>query len=159
MICSPLIADARTEMKNMFFVGAALLLGFCAGSAHAADITGKWTADMQMPGGGDSMQIVFTFNQDGATFTGTVLSPQGDPTPISDGKIDGDKISFKVSFNGMTIDHEGTINEAGDEIKLSTKSDSGDFPAMEMTLKRVKPEAVPATITVPVVRTQMQLAL
>jgi len=55
-----------------------------------------------------------------------------------DGKIDGDKISFKVSFNGMTITHEGTVNTAGDEIKLNSKSDSGDFPAMEFTLKRVK---------------------
>jgi hypothetical protein len=146
-------------MKNLLFVCTALFVGLGAVSAHAADITGKWSADMQMPGGGDSMQIIFTFAQDGATFTGSVLGPQGDPTPISDGKIDGDKISFKVSFNGMTIDHEGTVNEAGDEIKLSTKSDSGDFPAMEMTLKRVKPEAVPAAISAPVAQVQTHSGL
>jgi hypothetical protein len=69
--------------------------------------------------------------------------------PIADGKVDGDKISFKVSFNGMTISHEGTINAAGDEIKLTSKSDSGDFPGMEMTLKKVKAAPVPATISVP----------
>ena len=52
--------------------------------------------------------------------------PQGDPVTISDGKIDGDKISFKVVIQGgMTIIHEGTINAAGDEIKLGSKSDQG----------------------------------
>ena len=49
---------------------------------------------------------------------------------------DGDKFSFSVSFNGATITHTGTI--AGDEIKMSSKSDSGDFPPMQMTLKRSK---------------------
>jgi len=56
--------------------------------------------------------------------------------------VDGDKISFKVSFNGMTITHEGTVN--GDEIKLTSKSDQGDFPGGEMTLKRSKPTPPPA---------------
>ncbi len=146
-------------MKTLLFVGAALFVGLGAASAHAADITGKWTAEMQMPGGGDSMQMAFTFAQDGSTVTGTVLGPQGDTMPISDGKIDGNNLSFKVEVNGMTIAHLGIISESGDEIKLTTKSDSGDFPAMEMTLKRVKPEAVPATITAPAARSQMQLGL
>jgi len=137
-------------MKKLLFVTcAAFLMALGTLQAHAADVTGKWTADVQMPGGSDSMQIAFTFSQDGAALSGSVLGPQGDAMPISDGKIDGDKISFKVSFNGMTISHEGTINVAGDEIKLSSKSDSGDFPGMEMTLKKVKAELVPATISVP----------
>lgn len=135
-------------MKKLSFVlCAAIFMALGAVQVHAADVTGKWTADMQMPGGGDSMQLAFTFTQDGAALSGSVLGPQGDAMPISDGKIDGDKISFKVSFNGMTITHEGTVNAAGDEIKLSSKSDSGDFPGMEMTLKRVKAAAVPAGIT------------
>ena len=147
-------------MKKMLFVlCAAIFMAFGAGQVHAADVTGKWTADMQMPGGGDSMQLAFTFTQDGAALSGSVLGPQGDAMPISDGKIDGDKISFKVSFNGMTITHEGTINAAGDEIKLSSKSDSGDFPGMEMTLKRVKAAAVPAGISKAVPRSPLQVSL
>jgi hypothetical protein len=147
------------NMKKLLFVTcAAFLMALSTVQAHAADVTGKWTADMQMPGGGDSMQIAFTFSQDGAVLSGSVLGPQGDAMPISDGKIDGDKISFKVSFNGMTITHEGTINAAGDEIKLSSKSDSGDFPAMEMTLKKVKAAPVPATISVPAAQSQVHAA-
>ena len=81
--------------------------------------------------------------------------PQGDAIAITDGKVDGDKISFKVSFNGMTISHEGTINDAGDEIKLSTKADSPDFPTMEMTLMRVKAAPVPAIVAVPRVQSEL----
>ena len=103
--------------KLLFSLCAVFFLALSAVSAHAADVTGKWTADMQMPGGGDSMQLQFVFAQDGAALTGSVQGPQGDAMAITDGKIDGDKISFKVSFNGMTISHEGTVNAAGDEIK------------------------------------------
>jgi rhamnogalacturonan endolyase len=52
-------------------------------------------------------------------------------------ELNDDKITFDVSFNGTTIHHEGTVN--GDEIKLTTKSDDGNFPGGEMTLKRSKP--------------------
>lgn len=124
---------------------------------HAADVTGNWTAEMQMPGGGDSMQIQFTFKQDGAVLTGSVVGPQGDATPISDGKVDGDKISFNVSFNGMTIVHEGTVNAAGDEIKLSAKSDGGDFPPMEMTLKRAKEPPAQAVFSTEIHQLQASL--
>src|SRR5512146_1476699 len=117
-------------MKTFLCACAGIAMVLSAATTRAADVTGNWTAEMQMPGG-DSMQISFTFKQDGAVLSGSVLGPQGDANPITDGKVDGDKISFNVSFNGMTIIHEGTINAAGDEIKLSTKSDGGDFPSME----------------------------
>ena len=129
-------------MKRMLCVCAALLLALGTGvTAHAADVNGAWSAEMSM-GDGNSMQLQFTFKQDGSTVTGTILGPQGDAMPISDGKIDGDKLSFKVSFNGMSISHEGTVSADGDQIKMSTKSESGDMPPMEMTLKRVKPAPV-----------------
>jgi hypothetical protein len=123
-------------MKKFLCVCAALMMAFTAASAFAAsDVTGTWTGKMAGPNG-DSMQITFTFKQDGAVLTGTSIGPMGDPMTISDGKVDGDKLSFNVSFNGMTIKHEGVIT--GDTIKLTSKSDSGDFPGMEMTLTRAK---------------------
>jgi hypothetical protein len=104
-------------------------------TAFAADVTGTWTGDMVTPDG-SSFHILFTFKQDGAKLTGTVLGPDGDSMPIADGKVDGDKLSFTVSFNGMTIKHEGVIS--GDEIKLTTKTDQGEFPGGEMKLTRAK---------------------
>lgn len=124
---------------------ALFLFALCAGLAlafvtiptrAAADVTGSWSAEMQTPDG-NTMQLTFTFKQDGAKLTGSVLTPMGsDPIEISNGKVDGDKITFDTSFNGMTISHEGTIS--GDEIKLKAQSDSGQMPPMEMTLKRAK---------------------
>ena len=39
----------------------------------------------------------FEFKADGATLTGTVSGMQGEPTPIQNGKVDGDNISFEVT--------------------------------------------------------------
>jgi uncharacterized cupredoxin-like copper-binding protein len=123
-------------MKKLLCLCAALMMAFTAASAFAAsDVTGTWTGNMVGPNG-DSMQITFTFKQDGAKLTGTVASLMGDPMEITEGKVDGDNISFNVSFNGMTIKHEGVI--AADTIKLTSKSDNGAFPDMEMTLTRAK---------------------
>ena len=122
-------------MKKFLCVCAALMMVFTAASAFAADVTGTWTGKMAGPNG-DGFQITFTFKVDGPKLTGTITGPQGDPMEFSDGKVDGDKLSFNVSFNGMTIKHEGVIT--GDTIKLTTKSDGGDFPGGEMTLTRGK---------------------
>jgi hypothetical protein len=122
-------------MKKFLCLCAALMMTFTAASAFAANVTGKWTGNMVGPGG-DGFQLTFTFKQDGAKLTGTIDGPMGEPMEISEGKVDGDKLSFNVSFNGMTIRHEGVIS--GETIKLTTKSDGGDFPGGEMTLTRTK---------------------
>jgi hypothetical protein len=131
-------------MKKLLCICAALMMALGTLTAHAAtSITGSWTGEMN--GGQGGFNLTFTFKQDGATLTGTVDAGQGDPIAISDGKVDGDKISFKVVIQGgTTITHEGTIvasadgNSAGDTIKLTSKSDNGQFPGGEMTLKRAK---------------------
>jgi hypothetical protein len=125
-------------MKTLLCICAALMIVLTPITAMAAtDITGTWAGDMAGPdGGAGGFHLSFTFKQDGDKLTGTVQGPQGDPIAITDGKIDGDKISFKVSVNDMTIIHEGTISAAGDEIKLSSKSDRG--PSGDLTLKRTK---------------------
>jgi hypothetical protein len=133
-------------MKKLLAISAALLMTLGTAKATAADVTGSWTTTMQTMDG-NSAQITFNFKQDGASLTGTVAGPIGDPLEITNGKVDGDKFTFDVSFNGVTIHHDCTVT--GDTIKMSTKTDSGDFPAMNLTLTRVKEGTAPATPSAP----------
>ena len=129
-------------MKILLSICAALAMTLGTASVRAADVTGTWSTEMKTPDG-QSFPLTFTFKQDGVALTGTVQGPQGDPIAISNGKVDGNTFTFDVSFNGMTIHHSCAVT-SDDEIKMTTKSDSGDFPGIELTLKRVKPTPPPA---------------
>jgi hypothetical protein len=124
-------------MKTLLCICAALAMTLGTASLRAVDVTGTWTAEITAPDG-NSFQLSLTLKQDGATLTGSVQGPQGDPIAISNGKIDGDKFSFDLSFNGMTVHHNCTV-VSDDEIKLTAKPDARDSPGMELTLHRVKP--------------------
>ena len=99
-------------MKYFSLVAAFLLL---AGFAFAAGIDGKWTGEIV----GQNMEIAFAFKAEGTKLTGTHIV-SGQETPITEGKIDGNNISFTVTLDmgGETkILHKGTIS--GDEIKMT----------------------------------------
>ncbi|HEU5351806.1 MAG TPA: hypothetical protein VFU55_09430 [Terracidiphilus sp.] len=136
-------------MKRLLWVcaGVAMTLAttMTARAAGATDVTGAWTTTVQTPNG--DLELTFTFKQDGTTLTGTVQGPQGEPMEIQNGKVDGDKFTFDVSFNGMTIHHVCTAD--GDEIHLTSSSDNDQFPGMTMTLKREKKDAAPAPAATP----------
>lgn len=120
-------------MRTLFCF--ALLLCLLAGIALAADPTGKWTA--QMPGrDGQTMTQTFTFKVDGDKLTGSVTNPRGE-TQISDGKVNGDEISFAVvreTPNGaMKMLYTGKVG--ADEIKFTMKMEGRDF-SREFTAKK-----------------------
>jgi len=119
-------------MVQRFLVFTVLLLSAAAMAIAASPnpVDGKWQASVSGPNG--DFTITYTFKADGNKLTGTVELPNADPESISDGKIDGDKISFKTHFQDNTIEHEGTVS--GDTIPLKVKGPWGD---MDMTLKRV----------------------
>ena len=116
---------------------ALLLVCVFAVVASAATIDGKWVVQMQGRDG-QTRETVYNFKADGDKLTGTVSGRGGD-TPISDGKISGDEISFTVvrSFNGneFKMNYRGKVS--GDEIKLTTEGRGGRGP-QEMTAKRAK---------------------
>jgi hypothetical protein len=130
-------------MKKMLCACAVLIMALTTVTALAAtDITGTWVGDLTNDSG--TYPISFTFKQEGTKLTGTVQPPDGDPLTMTDCKIDGDKISFKVTYNGTVITNEGTITD--DEIKLAMKSDQGDPSGGGMTLKRSDPATTPPAI-------------
>ena len=113
-----------------------LLSCLLAAVAYAADPTGKWTAEME---GRDGQTMTTTFNlkADGNTLTGTVSGRMGE-TEISNGKVDGDNISFDIvrEFNGNSFKRHYTGTISGDTLKL--KVEGGRGPAREQNLHAPK---------------------
>ena len=111
-------------MRNkLLLVGAIMLMALVA-SAFAADVTGKWVAESQ--GRNGPTQTTFNFKADGTALTGTVSGRGGD-TEITDGKINGDDISFtvvrKMGEMEMKMLYKGKV--AGDEIKMTMEFEGG----------------------------------
>jgi len=119
--------------KRMILLSAALLVALYAPSAFAATVTGKWTAEDKDPDGNPST-ITYVFRHEGTQLTGTVAIP-AETVSISNGKVDGDKVSFVAVFSFGTISHTGAVH--GDEITLTVMSDTS-FTTHEITLKRSK---------------------
>jgi hypothetical protein len=78
-----------------------------------------------------------TLKADGSNLTGTV-SGRGGETEISNGKIDGDTVSFSVvrefQGNSMKINYTGTVS--GDTIQFKMQREGGEGQAREFTAKR-----------------------
>jgi hypothetical protein len=117
-------------MKKYALVLGLLLL---AAPAFAADVDGKWAGTVSTPMG--DLPVAYEFKADGTTLTGTTLGFDGGMIPIKDGKVDGNNISFVVSFDfgGMAVDisYKGVVSAS--EIKIT-----GDFMGMpfEFTVKK-----------------------
>jgi hypothetical protein len=107
-----------------------MALGVAAFSLWAADVTGKWTAEMQGPGG-NTRTVTLNLKADGSKLTGTVSGGRGD-AEISDGKVDGNDLIFSVvrEFNGnkMTSTYKGKLD--GDVIHFNMKMEGGPMGNM-----------------------------
>ena len=128
--------------KKLLFVTALLLV--VAIGAFAADVSGKWTYSMQGRDG-TPREVSITLKQEGNTLTGSVpgMGRGGDappaPSQITNGKVDGDKVTFEVvrEFNGnkMTTKYEGTVS--GSDMKLKITRDTQNGPqTTEATAKK-----------------------
>ena len=110
------------------------MLSFCC---LAADISGNWKGSAEGPNG--SMERTFTFKVDGSKLTGETVSTFAGKSAITDGKVDGDKVSFtiniKIQDNEMTVTYKGTVS--GDTIKFAAEVAGGE-QTMEWNVKRVK---------------------
>jgi hypothetical protein len=127
-------ATLGANQKEETVIRRALVTGILMVSAaavcFAADLNGRWEGSISTPQG--DAQIAFNFKVDGSKLTGTVESPNGE-IPIEEGKVDGDKLSFKTHFNDSVINHEGTLS--GDTIDLKVE---GPWGESNMTLKRAE---------------------
>ena len=116
-----------TRRQLVSAVAALAVSAAMAGSAFAADITGKWKSEFQGPDG-NSRTNVFTFEVKGETVTGSVTSSMApEPAKIEEGTLKGDAIAFKITRdmggNQIKLSYAGTVK--GDEIPLKVSADAG----------------------------------
>jgi len=91
-------------------------------------IDGNWKGTRETPNG--TFEINYTFKVEGKVLTG-VWKTQFGETNLEDGKIEGNKLSFSVSFNDNKISNTG---EVINENEILIKNERG-----EMKLTRVEP--------------------
>ena len=113
---------------------AALMGAACL--AYGADASGTWTASFQTQVG--EQQYTYVFQVKGGALTGTAKGNLITDSVLSDGKVDGAKISFveKGSYMGMPLTFNYTGELKGDEIHF--KRELMGFPAEEFVAKRSK---------------------
>ena len=105
-----------------------------AASTFAADaVTGTWKGSAPGPDG-QGMDITFNLKAEGATVTGTVLTPMGE-LPVSNGKVDGNAVSFDADAGGMKVSHKCKVD--GDSMAVSVSFGDGGMPPIDYTMKRV----------------------
>ena len=115
-----------------------LLTALLAVGAFAADVTGKWSAEVPGQGGQTRTQNM-EFKADGAKLTGSMEGRQGASTPISEGKIDGDTITFVVvrEMNGNTMKSNYSGKVSGDSIAFKMTGEGPNGPInREFTAKK-----------------------
>lgn len=117
-------------MRNLLSWSVVLLGVLVSLMAVAANVSGKWKAEFTTPDGTPRVNI-FTFKVDDGKLTGTVAGSQ-DETPIADGKLAGDEISFSAERPFGSFTYKGKVS--GNEIKFQVTFNDQTF---EMTAKRV----------------------
>jgi len=117
-------------MRKLTFVAS--LLAMFAICAFAADVTGTWKGSMETPNG--TRETTLNLKADGDSLTGTISGRQGD-TPIQNGKVKGDNISFNVvrNFNGNEVKLEYKGKLKGDELDMDVSAGERNF---SLKLKR-----------------------
>jgi len=131
-------------MKNstlLLALMAAFPCGLCVAAAATDDLTGTWKSEFDSQIG--RQKYTYTLKQEGDKLTGKANSEVNDQkreVQLSEGKIDGDKVSFVeiLPFNGddLRIAYKGTI--VSNELKLTREV--GTFATEEIVLKRERAE-------------------
>lgn len=110
--------------------------------AMSAGIDGRWNASVD-GGPAGPIELVFDLKAEGEKLTGNMtMAMMPAPTPLSDGVIKGDEVSFKVSISMMegmaplVISYQGKLK--GDELNLRSVLDMGQGPTeTPLVAKRV----------------------
>jgi hypothetical protein len=122
----------RTNILATFALMGVFVIG-----AFAADVTGKYVAEVQGQNG--TQQQTFDLKADGGKVTGTVSSPRGEQK-IEDGKVDGDTISFTTTMKRgdmeMKMSYTGKIADGSIEFNREMNGGPGGGRKQTFTAKK-----------------------
>ncbi len=127
----------EVQMKRYVALMAVVLVAMWSVGVRAADPSGRWSATFMTQVG--EQVYTYEFIVKGTTLTGTAKGSLTGEGKISDGKIDGDTITFveNTTYMGMPLafNYTGKMTSA-DTIELSRTL--MDFEAEKATARRVK---------------------
>jgi hypothetical protein len=89
-----------------------------------AEVTGKWKGASE-----SNVSIALTLKAEGGKLTGTASLNDGPQKEISDGKVEGERISFSMpSLYGRSVIYvKGKVD--GDEMKIEMETQAGTHTA------------------------------
>lgn len=94
---------------------------------EGASLTGKWKTIRERDDG-STMEFIYNLKQEGNKLTGTTSFNNGEELPLKEGKVEGDKVTFKVvrerDGRSFTADYTGKLQ--GPTIVGSVAVDWGD---------------------------------
>ena len=113
-------------MKKRIFLGVVFVctilmaIGCSSGEMNSvntqpSEIDGQWISTVD-GADGKELKLTYIFKADGTELFGTIDSRLGGGA-ISDGKIDGKNITFKLDAGAFTIINDGVLSD--DEIQLT----------------------------------------
>ena len=129
------------------FVSAGLL---AVSTAFGADLSGIWLGQMRARNG--DQDVAFKFTQSGTALGGKIYGDYGS-SPIVEGKVSGDQISFLIvtqeqagnEVNESRVRFSGCLN--GDEMELTRERESSTGAASGASVEnRNRPDRPPQTI-------------
>jgi opacity protein-like surface antigen len=128
--------------KKLLFVTALLLA--LALVAAAADVNGKWVFEQAGRMGGGTVTVTLTLKAEDGKLTGNVARPGREgammETPIKDGTISGDNVSFKTEMTfgdrTMTTEYSGAVSGNEMKLKITRQGRDGNPMTTEVTAKK-----------------------
>lgn len=111
---------------------SALLSAF---AVFAADVNGKWTAEINTNNG--PVQVTMQFKAEGETLTGVMSTHMGD-LPIKEGKVKGDELSWvaTVDRDGNSMRIQSKAKVTGAEMNVTVTIEGREDRTIEYTAKK-----------------------
>ena len=127
----------EVAMKRYVALAAIVVFALSVATVRAADPSGRWSATFMSDVG--EQAYTYEFIVKGTTVTGTAKGSLTGETKISDGKIDGDTLTFveNATYMGMPVVFTYTCKmTSADQIELSRNV--MDIATEKAVAKRVK---------------------